>query len=809
MRISYNWLQRYINVNDSIENLAQKLTSIGLEVESVEYLGKKFNGFVVGEVIEVQKHPNADRLKLCKVNVGSKDGLLQIVCGAPNVETGQKVIVGLIGAIVPHNQHDPAFKPFTLIKATIRGVDSYGMICSSKELGLGEDSAGIMVLNGEAKIGTPLDDFLGVNDIVFEIGITPNRPDCLCHLGVARDIASIYSKKYSSPKYKLLENKKISINTIATVKIENSVDCPRYTARVIQNVKIQESPDWLKQLLTSAGLRPINNIVDATNFVMLEYGQPLHAFDFDNLAHHTIVVKNAAKGETFTTLDGKSHRLSGNELMICDGEKSVAIAGVMGGLNSEISVNTKSVLLESAYFSPTSVRKTAKRLGISSDASYRFERGIDPNITAEASARAASLIAELSGGEVVQGIIDLYPKNIPPKEIVLKVSRVNSLLGSDIPATVIKRILNSLEIKTTSAKEKKSFACSIPTFRPDIEQEIDLIEEVARIYGYDNIENKTSSEVLFSKPNKNELRINSIRQWCVDNGLNEILTNSLIDTSTAKLFSENLVMVKNPLSEDLEILRPSLLATMLQTIAYNYNHGVSRLQVFEIGKTFSSSNENGTYIKGFLEQNMLGICITGDANELSWNEKLRNVDIFDLKGLVLSLLKSIGLDNSDLIYYNAPSSLTEMSIGVEINNTYVGFISKCNSEITRKFKIEKDVFYAELDLEKIVKVDTGKKYKEFSKFPTVIRDVAFIVKKEVNVGEIEKEIQNCASSVITSVKLFDLFEGISIGEGNKSVAFSLSINSTEKTLTDNEIESIVSSIVNQVVKTFNATLRSI
>ncbi len=809
MRISYNWLQRYINVNDSVENLAQKLTGIGLEVEAIEYLGKEFAGFVVAEIIDVQKHPNADRLKLCTVNVGVSDGHLQIVCGAPNVEAGQKVIVGLIGATVPHNQHVPVGKPFTLIKASIRGVESFGMICSEKELGIGEDSGGIMVLDSKSKVGTPLADFLGVNDIAFELGITPNRPDCLCHLGVARDVAAIYKKKYSLPRYKLTENKKISIKKIATVKVENSIDCPRYAARVIQNVNVQESPDWLKQLLTAAGLRPINNIVDATNFVMLEYGQPLHAFDYDHLAHHTIVVKNAAKGERFTTLDGKTHQLTGSELMICDGEKSVAIAGVMGGLNSEISLNTKTVLLESAYFSPTSVRKTAKRLGISSDASYRFERGIDPNSTAEASARAASLIAEISGGEVVQGLIDVYPKKIAPKKITLNVSRVNSILGTAISAKEIKSILNSIEIKTSERKEKNTFRCIVPTFRPDIEQEIDLVEEVARMYGYDNIENKISSEVIFSKPDRTESRINSIRTWCVANGLNEILTNSLIEASTAKLFSQDIVTVKNPLSIDLEILRPSLLSTMLQTLSYNYNHGASRLQVFEIGRIFSTSNEDGTPIKGFSEKNILGICLSGEANHLSWCVKQRNVDIFDAKGLVLSLLKSIGLDNSDFIYYNAPSSLTEMTIGVEINNTYVGFIGKCKPEIAKNFKIEKDVFYAELNLDEIVKVDTVKKYKEFSKFPTVIRDIAFVVKKEINVGEIETTIRGVADDAVTSVTLFDLFEGKSIGEGNKSVAFSLRINSSEKTLTDCEIESIVSSIINAVVTTFNANLRSI
>ncbi|MFA5833124.1 MAG: phenylalanine--tRNA ligase subunit beta [Bacteroidota bacterium] len=811
MRISYNWLQRYIQLNISPIDLAQKLTSIGLEVESIEYLGKQFDGFVIGEVLDVQKHPNADRLKLCKVRVETNGESLQIVCGAPNVANGQKVIVGCIGAVVPHNQHDPSGKPFELTKASIRGVESSGMICSEKELGLGDDSSGIKVLEQNAKIGLSLAEYLGLNDVAFEIGITPNRPDCLSHLGIARDLAAVLNKKYSRPKYKLQENKKASVSKLAKLVVENSVDCPRYIARIIQNVKVQESPAWVKQLLTAAGLRPINNVVDVTNFVMLEYGQPLHAFDYDNLARHTILVKSATKGKKFNTLDGKEHELSGNELMICDGERPVAIGGVMGGLNSEISSATTTVLLEAAYFSPVSVRKTAKRLGISTDASYRFERGIDPNITDEASAYAASLIAELSGGQVAGGKLEKYPKKIIAKKIPIRVQHVNAILGTTLTSKEVKKFLESIEISVTAGKEKNTFACTVPTFRPDIEQEIDLIEEIARLYGYDNIDNKTSAEVMFSKPDLVELQLNNIRKWCEANGLNEILTNSLIDAQTAAAFSEHPVTVKNPLSVELETLRPSLLSTMLQTVAYNYNHGSSRLQLFEIGNVFSSVTEKktSTYIDGYEEKNLIGMCLSGDANPISWYEKQKQVDLFDLKGLVLSLLKAIGLDNSDLIYYNAPTSLTEMTISVEINNTYVGFIGKVKSETLKKFKIEKEVFFAELDLGIIATLGSVKKYKEFSKYPTVVRDVAFIVRKNIPVGEIEKCIKSSGGKLITAATLFDLYEGKSLGEEMKSVAFSLSINSIEKTLTDAEIDGVVKTIVQSVTKTFEATLRSI
>lgn len=808
MRISLKWLQQYVDVKFSPEELAQKLTNLGLEVESIEYLGKKFEGFVVGEVLDVQKHPNADRLRLCSVRVKPDDAPLQIVCGAPNVAVGQKVIVGLVGATVPHNQHDPGGKPFVLSKATIRGVESSGMICSAKELGIGEDGSGIKVLESEAQVGQSVSEYLGVDDIAFEIGITPNRPDCLSHIGIARDIAAAYDTKYALPSVTLKEEKKNSILDFATVTVQNSEDCPRYVARMIRNVKVQESPQWLKRFLTAAGLRPINNIVDVTNFVMMEYGQPLHAFDADRLAQHAIVVKSAAQGEKFTTLDGKSHELTGTELMICDGERSVAIAGVMGGLNSEISAGTTNVLLEAAYFLPSSVRKTAKRLGISTDASYRFERGIDPNITDAASVRAASLIAELSGGSIVTGAIDIYPHPILPKRITLRTSRVNSILGTQLPHDRVRQLLGSIGILCAD-KQEGIVECTVPTFRPDIEQEIDLIEEVARLFGYDNIENKISSEVMFTKPDDAEWKVNSIRRWCEANGLNEILTNSMIDASSAKLFTDAPVVVKNPLSVELEIMRPSLLATMLQSVAHNYNHGATRLHFFEIGTVFSASKGTDTVVPGYSEKNMLGICLSGDAGIPSWYEKERSVDIFDLKGLVQSLLQGIGLDNSDLIYYNAPSSLTESAIGVEINNTYVGSIGRVKPEMLKKFKIEKDVYFAELDLGIIANFDTQKKYREFSKFPTVKRDVAFIVKKDVPVEKIGAVIRSSGGPLITNVVVFDLFEGKALGEGMKSVAFSLRFNSFEKTLTDSEIDSLIAAVVRSVTQTFEATLRSI
>ena len=810
MRISLKWLRDYIDVKQSMDELAATLTRLGLEVESVEDLAAPFKGFVTAEVLSVEKHLKADRLSVCSVRAAQDAEPLRIVCGAPNVAAGQKVILGTIGAVVPHNQHDPSGQPFTLTKAVIRGVESSGMLCSGSELGLNSDHNGIMVLPSETPVGLPLSAYLGLDDIAMEIGITPNRPDCLSHIGIARDIAAVTGEPLKLSVPVLKEDNVVNASSLATVKIENTDGCPRYTARMIRNVTVAPSPHWMKQRLTAAGIRPINNIVDITNYVMLEYGQPMHAFDHDRIAGKTIIVKNAAKGEKFTTLDGKVHELTGSELMICDGERSVALAGVMGGENSEIAATTKNVLLESAYFSPVSVRKTAKRLGISTDASYRFERGIDPNIAERASARAAQLMAELAGGSIAGGVIDVYPTAIVPKQITLRPARVNAMLGTDLPSDKVIALLNALGINTVPAGEGH-FTASVPTHRPDIEQEIDLVEEVARLYGYDNIENKLSSEVIFSKPQKEEQQTALIRRWLESNGLNEVVTNSLIDSPTAQRYSNDLITVRNPLSADLEVLRPSLLASMLQAYRHNVHHGADHARYFEVGTVFRTAGKNdiGVAVPGFSERTMLGILLAGVARQSAWYEKERQFDLFDLKGIVTTLLSAVGLDNSDLIYYNAPSSLTESTIGVEINGTYVGSIGKVAKEILTGVKSTSDVFYAELDLGLITRFDVVKKYHEFSKFPTVKRDVAFIVRDDIRVAEIMNGIRSAGGALVTSVQLFDLFEGKSIGEGKKSVAFSLSINSPEKTLTDTEIEHLISGVVRHITTTFDATLRSL
>ncbi|KAB2926363.1 MAG: phenylalanine--tRNA ligase subunit beta [Bacteroidetes bacterium] len=810
MRISLNWLRRYLDVTDTPERIAEVLTSVGLEVESMERLGEALRGFVVGHVLETSKHPNADRLSVCSVRLRPDGEPVQIVCGAPNVAAGQKVPVGLPGAVVPSSLHDPSGKPFTLAVAKIRGVESNGMICSESELGIGQDKSGIMVLPEATTVGMPLAEFFGRDDVVMELGVTPNRPDCLSHLGVARDLSAYYRIPVRRPEVAGTDGGGNTAASLTSVTVKNPAACPRYTARVIQDVTVKESPEWLKRLLTAAGLRPINNIVDVTNFVMFEYGQPLHAFDMDRLSGRRIVVRSAEAGESFTTLDGRTHAMTGNELMICDAERSVALAGVMGGLNSEITPETVTVLLESAYFDPVTVRRTAKRLGISTDASYRFERGVDPNAVDEASRRAAQLIAELSGGSVVPGVVDEYPSPIAPKEITLRLARVNAMLGTELTMETVSGILTSLGHRVTHV-DAGTVICASPTFRPDIEQEIDLIEEVARMYGYNNIADSTSGSVVFTEPSAAERRLSDVTGWLQANGFNESVTNSLMDAKTATLFSSSAVSVRNPLSAELETLRPALLPSLLQAVAYNHNRGARTVKFFETGSVFErvSGDAPYTFVPGYVERFRLGMVLSGFSGDLSWHEKQREFDIYDVKGTVLSLLRSIGIDNIHLIYYDASNSLNEQSIGIEIQGTYVGLMGRCSEELTGRFKIEKPVYFAEFDLGPVLSGTGPKKFKGFSKYPSVTRDVAFVVGEEVAAGDVERTIAEAGGAIVSGVTPFDLFTGKNLGTGKKSLAFSVQVTPSDRTLTEAEIDAVVAAIVSRVSSRHGAVLRQI
>ena len=813
MRISLNWLRRYIEFKISPEDLAQKLTSVGLEVEGIEHLGRVFDNFVVGEVLSVKKHPNADRLSLCDVRVAERDhesAVLRIVCGAPNVAAGQKVAVGLAGAVVPKNQHDPEGKPFTLSKVKVRGEESNGMICSEYELGLGKDSNGILVLDAAAHAGEPLAKYLGLDDTAFEIGVTPNRPDCLSHYGIAREAAPLLNKKLVLPKTIIREQKKSDAKKDIAIEIRNNEACRRYSARLVKNVKVAPSPLWLQSLLKTCNIRPINNIVDVSNFVMLETGQPLHAFDYDKLRGKKIVVKNAAEGDKFTTLDGVDRSLSSSMLMICDGERNVAIAGVMGGLNSEISEMTTSILIESAYFQPSSIRKTAKRLGLSSDASYRFERGTDPNGTLFAADRAASLLEEIAGGIVQKGAIDIYPKKIKERTIGLRLDRANKILGTTIRANRIKKILLPIGIKLRTASGGK-FACSVPTFRPDLEQEIDIVEEIARLHGYTNIPDSMGSMIDFSQHRTNNNAVDDIRNSLEGIGFHEVVTNSLVEESVAKIFSEDIVRIKNPISKDLAAMRPSMVGSMLQTVFYNSNYGTSDIRVFEIGRTYKKVDRSfpKTTVPGFLETKTLAICMAGRKNEVGWYSSDVAVDIYDIKGVVEGLLNKILLDKFQFIYYDSRSPLTEETIAIEKDGTYIGSLGKVKKDLLKKFSLESDVYVAELTIENLIPEEKSfKNYTPSSKFPPVTRDLAFIVEKKVLAEDVNRLIRTSGAPLLKSVTLFDVFEGEPLKDGKKSFAFALELNSVEKTLTEGEADAVIKKIISDVCGKFGAELRS-
>ncbi len=809
MKISLSWLHDYVSWGVSPEELAHRLTMAGLEVESIEYLGKQFDGIVIGEVLDRQKHPNADKLTVCMVNVG-KGETLQIVCGAPNVAAGQKVAVGLLGATIPHNQQDPDGKQFVLSQVKIRGVESFGMICSEFELGVGDDANGILVLTNNAIPGTPLADYFGLDDIVFEIGVTPNRPDCLSHLGVAREVAALFGKKAERPA-PVMKESETRAEKMATIKIEDPVACPRYTGRVIRNVVIQESPKWLQRRLKAVGLRPINNVVDVTNYVLMETGHPLHAFDYDMLDKQTIIVRCAHEGEKFVTLDGKERTLRNDTLMICDGKKPVAVAGVMGGMNSEISWDTKNVLLESAYFSPTSIRRTSKYLGLSTDASQRFERGADPAMTQYAIDRTAALIQETGGGEVYRGVIDVYPEEIRRMIVPIRIGKTNELLGTTLTGSTISELLEKIEFKVIE-KKADTLLTEVPTFRPDVEREADLIEEVARVYGYDNIPDQTATSIDFASIQTSTDLADTLRDWLVGCGFNEIVTNSMQDPKLARLGNEAMVEVKNPLGIEMSVLRTSLIPGILQTIQHNQFHGNENLRIFEIGHVFyrSEAKDSRILVDNIIEEERLALALVGNVHFDAWDEPPRIADIYDIKGEVESLFKKISLDKHRFIYYPTEKTLSESCITIEISNTYAGFVGVIRDEVAKMFDVEGSVFVAELDLDLLRRHQClRREYRPIPKFPVIRRDLAFVIDGKVQVEDMITQMRTSAGSMLRQVKLFDVFFDDRFGMGKKSIAFRLEFLSPERTLTDKEIDTSIEKIVVDLARMFNAELRRV
>jgi phenylalanyl-tRNA synthetase beta chain len=799
MKISLSWIKELVDLNNiSTDEIVSKLTMSGLEVEDVVDQTNLYKNFIVGFVKETEKHPNADKLTICKVFDGKED--LQVICGASNVKAGQKIVFAPIGTEIPNGN-------FLIKKAKIRGVESHGMICAEDELRLSNDHAGIMVLDEKLEAGKSITEALNLNDVILEIAITPNRPDALSHIGVARDLAALFDRELIIPEIKLNEVKD-NINKLASVEIEDIVNCPRYIAKVVKDVQIKESPQWLKNRLEKIGLRPRNNIVDITNLVLHECGQPLHAFDLDKLNDNKIIVKSTKAETTFTTLDSKERKLPQNTLMICDGKREVAIAGVMGGENSEITESTKNILIESAYFHPSSIRKTSKALGLSTDASYRFERGTDPNITKYAAERCAQLVAELADGKVAIGIIDAYPKVINSKEVELRFSRTTKILGYEVEPEKIKNILSRLGLAIKVLDEDKLLV-SVPTFRPDIEREIDLIEEIARINGYDNIPTVSKINITLEKKTDETEIDEKIRQAATALGFFEMINNPLQSESDAKL-TGNPIKIANPLSADMECLRTSLLSGALVTISKNIKQGVKDLKLFEIGDAFKKINDGE--IKAFSDftetQNLL-LIISGKEQLKGWNTDEKDSNFYLLKGLINSFLSKISLDNVLIdSYYSTVNEIYAYYLTKSFKEIELGRGGKLKNEVLKQFDINQDVYCFEFDLSALKSIQSNSKtYTDPLKYPKIIRDFAFILDKSVKYLDVKEFIKKKSSQLLKVVSVFDVFESDSLGIDKKSLAFTLEYFDESRTLTEEEVEKDFNNLIALITKEFNAQLR--
>lgn len=798
MKVSLNWLKEYVDLSDmNPDEVLDKLTYAGLEVEEVVDQSRLFENMVVGFVKERKKHPNADKLSLCIVTDGKME--YNVVCGAPNVASGQKVAFAKIGSIIPNGQ-------LKIEKAKIRGEVSEGMICSERELGISDNHEGIIVLADECKVGEDLAKAVGMDDITFEVNITPNRADALSHIGIARDLAAIFKRELKYPEIKYHESK-VKSAELASVEILDPVNCPRYIGKVVSNVTIKESPQWLKNRLKSIGLRPINNVVDVTNFVLHEIGQPLHAFDLDNLTQKKIIVRLANDNEKFTTLDSKERTLKSIDLMICDGEKSVALAGVMGGENSEVTSNTKNILIESAYFKPSTVRKTAKHLGLSTDASYRFERGVDFDKSLWAAQRAAQLIQETAGGEIALGEIDAYPNIIKNRTATIRFARTNKILGYEINPEEIESILVRLGF-IIQTKDNEKLELQIPSYRQDVEREIDLIEEVARIFGYKNIPEVSKISITLEEKVDQSAFNDKVRSVLNSLGFYEIITNSMLSEDIASKFG-NPIAVLNPQSSEMSHIRTSLMPGMLSTIAKNQKVNERDLQLFEIGKIINQKNADIKSFEDFTEEESLIAAISGNRTRTKWYEKDSPHDIYDATGFInTTISKLVNQSKIDLIPKTDEDKLLTNCLDVVVENKIVGVVGRIKDEICSMFDVTSSVIIAQLNLESLKNFQSGiLRFTDLLKYPKVMRDFAFILDASITTSAVVEIIKESSSKLLHNVILFDIFQSESLGKGKKSLAFQLEFFDEKRTLTEEEVEKDFRTIIKTVETKFNAQLR--
>ena len=823
MNISYKWLKEYVDFNLTPDELAAALTSIGLEtgsVEEVESIRGGLRGIVIGKVLTCTEHPDSDHLHITTVDLGDGNAT-QIVCGAPNVAAGQTVVVATVGTVLYDGD-----KEFKIKKSKIRGVESFGMICAEDEIGIGTSHDGIIVLKEEVKPGTPAAEYYGItSDFVLEVDLTPNRIDAASHYGVACDlcaklIASGVEASLHKPETGIFDVNKSAKAPIAVDVVSKDV-CTRYSGITIHDVKVAESPKWLKDRLSAVGIRPINNIVDITNFILHAFCQPLHCFDADKIKGGKIIVKTCADGTPFTTLDGIERKLDSHDLMICNEVEPMCLAGVFGGLDSGVTEGTTSVFIESACFNPTSVRKTARRHQLSTDSSFRFERGVDPNGTMYALKIAAKMIQELAGGEIAGDFVDVYPVEVKPAEVHLEYKYLHDLVGKDIPVETVDTILKALEIQIVS-REEGALNLAVPTYRVDVTRPCDVVEDVLRIYGYNNVEMPQALHASLSfktaTDSADDLQ-KMISEQLTAQGFNEILNNSL----TAEAYyadlktypAANCVRLLNPLSNDLNVMRQSLIFGGLESIAHNVNRRLSDLMMYEFGNVYFCNPEaqstDEAPLAPFSEASRLAIWLTGNIRQQSWNSAATPATIYDLKAIVANILRRLGINGKEIVIaQNADNELFAAALSIDTKaGKHIGRMGIVSKQQLKKLDIKQEVVYAELDWKLLVQMSLRSKvtFTPLPKTQPVVRDLALLIDKAVAMEKIEAVVRESERKLLRSVKLFDVYEGKNLPQGKKSYAISITLQDDEKTMQDKQIDGIMNKIITNLKKQLGAELR--
>ncbi len=798
MKISYNWLNELVPTHLNIDEFCEKLTMFGLEVEEVIQPGKEFYNIVVGKVISVEKHPNADKLSLCQVDVGG-DEALSIICGAPNVVKDIIVPVAMIGA---------KLGDFEIKKAKLRGVESFGMICSEKELGVSDEHSGIMIIKQDFEPGTPFADAMGINDHIIEVEVTPNRPDLLGMIGVAREVAVMLNTEYEHPEI-VFEESEVKTEDEISVIIEDAEKCPRYCARMVKGITVQPSPAWMQRKLIASGLRPINNIVDVTNYVLLEYGQPLHAFDYTKIKDKTIVVRTAKDKEKMMLLDETELKLHPDNLLIADTVHPLALAGIMGGLGSSINESTEDVVIECAYFDPRNIRASALEYGLQTDSSYRFERGMDPNGLIEIIDRAAQLMQLTGGGEISSGVVDSYPNKIEQKILPLRVSRTNSILNAKMSADEVENYLNSFEFATKKTSDD-SFEVIVPTFRPDIEREIDIIEELARCYGYNNVESFFWVNRIDNKQKRTVVRL--AKNHLISLGFFEVNNMSFAGTDELDAlkvpendFRRNVVELANPMGEQFSIMRTTLIPDLLKNVALNISYKFENFKLFELNRIYLKDGRDT-----FSEPTYLTGVIVGEFDPFYWKEKHRATSFYDVKGVLESVFSKIHCsENITYKVSHQPYYEKDSAADIFLDEKKIGSCGIMKDDVLKSFEIVAPVLLFDIDLSNIIPLYNDKdiRFKEIVKYPSVLRDIAVIVPSDIEVGTIKQVIKSIDPNIIKDVQLFDVYTGKQIKPGCRSLAFNITFQSETSTLTDKFVDKLFDNIVNKLSREHQIELR--